>query len=190
MNTPQAIPSPDRVIVVGAEAGPNVDPWTEVVRLEYGGDGSFAAILREQVARTPAAGLGRLEAQLLRALAAPDLTEAGRDFLCSQLALVGSAAAVPALAALLANAESADAARLALERIPGPEADAALLAGLATLTGRARTGLVGSIGARRSAGARDALARLAADPAEDAELRAIAARSLALLRPATVGTAP
>jgi hypothetical protein len=30
--------------------------------------------------RTPAAGLGRLEALLLRALAAPDLTEAGRDF--------------------------------------------------------------------------------------------------------------
>lgn len=185
MNTPTAAPSPDRVIVVGAEAGPNVDPWTEIVRLEHGGDGSFAAIIREQVARTPAAGLGRMEAQLLRALAAADLTEAGRDFICSQLALVGSAAAVPALAARLADAASADAARLALERIPGAEAEAALLAGLTTLTGRARTGLVGSIGARRSAGARDTLARLAADPAEDAELRAIATRSLALIRSGT-----
>ncbi len=185
MNTPNAAPSPDRVIVVGAEAGPNVDPWTEIVRLEHGGDGSFAAIIREQVARTPAAGLGRVEAQLLRALAAPDLTEAGRDFICSQLALVGSTTAVPALATRLADAASADAARLALERIPGAEAEAALLAGLATLTGRARTGLVGSIGARRSVSARDTLARLAADPAEDAELRAIATRSLALIRSGT-----
>jgi hypothetical protein len=174
LNTPNAAPSPDRVIVVGAEAGPNVDPWTEIVRLEHGGDGSFAAIIREQVARTPAAGLGRVEAQLLRALAAPDLTEAGRDFICSQLALVGSTTAVPALATRLADAASADAARLALERIPGAEAEAALLAGLATLTGRAR-----------SVSARDTLARLAADPAEDAELRAIATRSLALIRSGT-----
>lgn len=175
--------------MVGAEAGPNVDPWTQIIQLEYGGDGSFAAILREQVARTPAAGLGRLEAQLLRALGEPALTEAGRDFLCNQLALVGSAAAVPALSRLLAANATADVARLALERIPGAEADAALLAGLATLTGRARTGLVGSIGARRSAAARDTLARLAADPAEDAELRAIATRSLAHLPSVSAGSA-
>lgn len=168
--------------MVGAEAGPNMDPWVQIIQLEYGGDGSFAAILREQVARTPAAGIGRLEAQVLRALAEPALTEAGRDFLCSQLALVGSSAAVPALARLLAADATADVARLALERIPGPEADAALLAGLITLTGRARTGIVGSIGARRSASARDTLTRLAADPKEDAELRAIATRSLSLLR--------
>lgn len=175
--------------MVGAEAGPNVDPWVQIIQLEYGGDGSFAAILREQLARTPASGLSRLEAQLLRALAEPALTEAGRGFLCSQLALVGSAAAVPALARLLTTDATADVARLALERIPGPEADAALLSGLTTLTGRARTGLVGSIGARRSASARETLARLAADPAEDAELRAIATRSLALLRSVSTGSA-
>jgi hypothetical protein len=189
LNTPDSPPAPDRVVVVGAEAGPNVDPWSQIVRLEHGGDGSFAAIIREQVGRTPVAGLAKLEAQLLRALANPAVTAAGRDFLCSQLALVGSAAAVPVLGRLLTAEASADAARVALERIPGPEADAALLAGLSSLSGRARIGLVGSIGARRNPDARETLSRLAGDAGEHAEIRAIATRALALLRPASTGPA-
>ncbi len=189
MNTTDSLPSANRVVVVGAEAGPNVDPWSQIVRLEHGGDGSFAAIIREQVGRTPVAGLAKLETQLLRALADPAVTEAGRGFLCSQLALVGSAAAVPALGRLLAVESSADDARVALERIPGPEADAALIAGLSSLSGRKRIGLVGSIGARRSPSARETVSRLAADVGEHAEIRAIATRALALLRPASTGPA-
>lgn len=189
MNTTDSLPSANRVVVVGAEAGPNVDPWSQIVRLEHGGDGSFAAIIREQVGRTPVAGLAKLETQLLRALADPAVTEAGRGFLCSQLALVGSAAAVPALLRLLAVESSADDARVALERIPGPEADAALIAGLSSLSGRKRIGLVGSIGARRSPSARETVSRLAADVGEHAEIRAIATRALALLRPASTGPA-
>ena len=189
MNTTDSLPSANRVVVVGAEAGPNVDPWSQIVRLEHGGDGSFAAIIREQVGRTPVAGLAKLETQLLRALADPAVTEAGRGFLCSQLALVGSAAAVPALGRLLAVESSADDARVALERMPGPDADAALIAGLSSLSGRRRIGLVGSIGARRSPSARETVSRLAADVGEHAEIRAIATRALALLRPASTGPA-
>jgi hypothetical protein len=90
---------------------------------------------------------------------------------------------------LLAVESSADDARVALERIPGPEADAALIAGLSSLSGRKRIGLVGSIGARRSPSARETVSRLAADVGEHAEIRAIATRALALLRPASTGPA-
>src|SRR5262245_20305691 len=45
---------------------------------------------------------------------------------CKQLAIYGSKDAVPALAPLLADQDLASWARIALEAIPGPEADEAL----------------------------------------------------------------
>src|SRR5437763_1340864 len=47
---------------------------------------------------------------------------------CKQLAIYGDKEAVPALAPLLANKDLASWARIALEAIPGPEADQALRA--------------------------------------------------------------
>jgi hypothetical protein len=87
----------------------------------------------------------------------------------------------------LTPADLADADLFAMRS--GTRVDAALLAGLSFLSGRARIGLVGSIGARRSPGARETLSRLAGDAGEHAEIRAIATRALALLRPASTGPA-
>jgi HEAT repeat protein len=70
------------------------------------------------------------------------------DAACVQLKRVGTAAAVPALATLLTNEHLSHSARLALESIPGPEADAALLAALFQTTGFLRAGVVDSIGQR------------------------------------------
>ncbi len=67
------------------------------------------------------------EKELLAAVAGPDLND--RVTACQELAHVGTAAAVPALAALLADQTDAPlfhAARYALQNIPGAEAEKAL----------------------------------------------------------------
>jgi hypothetical protein len=94
------------------------------------------------------------------------------------LARVGSAKCVPALAALVRDPQTADAARTALEVIPGPEASAALRDALASLPGPAKAGLIGSIAARRDATARPALTALKDNPAEPPVVRGTAARAL------------
>src|SRR6266446_5355168 len=77
---------------------------------------------------------------------------------CKQLAIYGTKDAVPALAPLLANKELASWARIALEAIPGPEADEAFRASLPNLQGTLLIGAINSIGVRRDAKAVDALA--------------------------------
>ncbi|MCX6996619.1 MAG: hypothetical protein NTV49_05930, partial [Kiritimatiellaeota bacterium] len=55
---------------------------------------------------------------------------------CRELARIGTAAAVPALAALLGDEQLAHMARYGLETIPGPAVDEALRAALGKLKGR------------------------------------------------------
>jgi HEAT repeat protein len=97
---------------------------------------------------------------------------AGLMAACRALSLIGGPDAVPVLAALALKPETTDAARYALERIPGGEADAALVAALDKTGGAVKRGLVFSLGARGAAAAVPALARLAggkdAGPAADA----------------------
>src|SRR5688572_9390701 len=54
---------------------------------------------------------------------------------CKQLAIYGTKNAVPVLAPLLADKDLASWARIALEAIPGPEADEALRAAVPKLSG-------------------------------------------------------
>ena len=95
---------------------------------------------------------------------------------CRALRLIGGPASVPVLAALVLKPETTDPARFALERIPGDEADQALLAGLDKAQGDIRRGIVFSIGERRSAAAVPALVRLAGG--KDALLAADAIKAL------------
>ena len=81
---------------------------------------------------------------------------------CRALRLIGGPDSVPVLAALVLKPETTDPARYALERIPGAEADQALLAALDKTQGDVRRGVVFSLGERRSPAAVPALARLAA----------------------------
>jgi len=93
--------------------------------------------------------------------------EAERALACKRLAVQGTAAAVPDLAKLLDNPRLASWARIPLEAIPGPEADAALREAVARLEGRLLVGAINSLGVRRDAGAVPLLAsRLAAAEAE------------------------
>lgn len=157
------------------------DPLEACARLEYGGDRSLAWSVTQQVLHTPAAGQAKLESQLIAALTTGNCTPAGRAFLCEMLALVGSAQSVPALASLLRDPKTTDAARTALEAIPGAEVDAALRTALGSLTGEEKAGLIGSIAARGDSAARPVLAALKDNPAESAVVRETATRALEFL---------
>lgn len=69
---------------------------------------------------------------------------------CKELAIYGSAAAVPLLAPLLQDEQLASWARTALEAIPGPAADEALVSALAKVQGRLLVGTINSIGVRQN----------------------------------------
>jgi HEAT repeat protein len=90
------------------------------------------------------------ERELLAVLrsAAP---EGEKAITCKRLAVYGSAAAVPDLAALLGSPRLASWARIPLEAIPGSEADAALRAAAEKLDGVLLVGVINSLGVRGDA---------------------------------------
>ena len=94
-----------------------------------------------------AAGRKDLEARLIAALNSA-ASRAAKDAVCRALKTVGTAAAVPALAALLPNEQLSHMARYALERIPDPEAGAALCAQLPKVSGKLKIGIIASLGVR------------------------------------------
>jgi HEAT repeat protein len=72
---------------------------------------------------------------------------------CKDLAVYGSSAAVPELGRLLADEQLGSWARIALEVIPGPEADEALRKAVDSVHGKLLVGVINSIGVRRAASA-------------------------------------
>ncbi len=100
----------------------------------------------------------------------------GKMEACRALRLIGSAASVPVLEAMLADRDTTDMARFALERIPGGEADRALVAAVEKTTGDIRRGIIATLGARGTGAAVGPLARLAAD--KDAATALDATRAL------------
>lgn len=101
----------------------------------------------------------KLENRLVAALKG-ELTRDAQDYVCRKLAIVGSAAAVPTLAALLVKKDNSHMARFALERIPALEAGAALRDALVKVSGSLRIGVISSLGSRRDAAAAAALGGL------------------------------
>lgn len=126
------------------------DPWVEAARMKFGGDRTLASQIQTLILDADPSQYPALEKKLLDLLGRSDLGDQGRDFIVRMLALIGSAASVPALAPLLERPETSDAARYALEMIPGPEADRALEAARAKLTGAALEGLLGTLRAREA----------------------------------------
>jgi len=95
---------------------------------------------------------------------------------CRHLSLIATKKAIPALAALLADAELNHMARYALETIPDKAVDDALLAALDTLTGKPLVGVIGSLGVRGETRAVRPLAERLTD--QDAMVAQAAARAL------------
>ena len=99
-----------------------------------------------------------------------------KDAACRRLKVAGTAKAVPALAALLADENLSQSARLALEPMACPEAAAALRYSLAKTAGKTKVGLVDSLGRRRDREALPALVELLNDA--DAMIASSAAAAL------------
>ena len=122
----------------------------------------WVALAAPPAAPAAPAGLDVSEDKLLAVLGS-DAPLHDKARACQQLALVGTAKAVPTLAGLLGDERLGDYARFALEPIADASVDEALREALGKCTGRLRAGVVTSIGVRRDAGAVDALAKLVGD---------------------------
>ena len=103
--------------------------------------------------------LRQIEARLLKFLQS-DATADGKDFAFRELGLIATNASIPVLAPMLTRPETAEMARYALARIPGPAAGEALRSSLDTATGNIKIGIINSLGQRRDAGSVPALAAL------------------------------
>ncbi|MGH7972798.1 MAG: HEAT repeat domain-containing protein, partial [Limisphaerales bacterium] len=83
---------------------------------------------------------------------------------CQKLRVMGTARAVPALAALLTDEHLSQAARYVLEALPSPEATTALRDALGKTSGLLKAGVVDSLGWRGDAGMVSSLTPLLSDP--------------------------
>ncbi len=92
--------------------------------------------------------LKEIERHLLEFLQS-DATLASKQFVCKHLSIIGTEDAVPVLAAMLGDANQADMARYALERINGEAVDAALREALSRTTAKVRVGIINTLGMRK-----------------------------------------
>jgi HEAT repeat protein len=106
------------------------------------------------------------ETQLIELLKS-DAPKSEKALACKKLAVYGSSEAVPELAKLLTDAELASWCRIALEAIPGDEANEALRASLPMLEGRLLVGAINSLGVRHDADAVEPLTERLTDANPD-----------------------
>src|SRR4030042_2782896 len=104
-----------------------------------------------------------------------DAKQAGKQFACRQLSIIGTDQSVPTLAKMLTGEETSDMARYALERIPGAAVDEALRSSLRDAKGNARFGIINSLGQRRDKGAVSILSGVLGGPNQEAATAAAAA---------------
>jgi len=136
-----------------------------LARYDWGGERAslYAIDAAIQEARGDAARLAEIEQGLIGVLQSGAALPA-KEYACRQLAHIGTAQCVPALAAMLSDADLLDRALFALQAIPDPAAVTALREALNTATGAARIGIVNALGERRDKEVVPALAALASDP--------------------------
>ncbi len=120
---------------------------------------------------------------VLKSSAAP----AEKAITCKRLAIYGTKDAVPALAPLLADKDLASWARIALEAIPDPAADAALRDAMGKLQGKLLVGVINSIAVRRDPKAVNGLLKKLKDA--DPEVASAAAVALGRIGGATAAKA-
>jgi HEAT repeat protein len=115
----------------------------------------------------------------------PPVSALAREYVCRQLARIGADASAKALAALLDDKECAEAARSALESIPGERASTVLREQLGRATGVQKAGIAHSLGARRDRGSVAALVALL----NDSDRQVVSAAAGALGRIGTLDAA-
>ena len=118
----------------------------------------------------------------LSAVLSGNASAGAKALVCRQLEILGTSDQVPALAALLVDEKLSHMARYALERIPGPAADAALAEALAKVKGKLLIGVINSLGNRKSQPAVGELAKLLGNT--DPAVACAAAAALGKIGPA------
>lgn len=136
-------------------------PFVALAGFDWGGDAAPLAAIDAAVvaAHADATLAGDLEKRL-GAIVSGTASRAAKEYACRQLAVIGTKASVPVLAARLADADDSHMARFALERIPVPEAGAALRQALGTVRGDLVIGMISSLANRRDEASVAALATL------------------------------
>ncbi|MBI4604809.1 MAG: ThuA domain-containing protein [Planctomycetes bacterium] len=140
---------------------PRTDAFARLKSYEPGADDAVVHEVEALVDRAvPDAAARRSAAERLAEVAGDArATPAARSLALRLLQLVGSEAQVPLLERLLADASLREAARSALEAIPGDASLRALRAALERLPAEALPGVLGSLGARRDGASVPAIAR-------------------------------
>jgi HEAT repeat protein len=171
------------LIAASAQAQLSTDDAFEFLPIfHYGQNDEALTVLHDAViaAQSDAEARTTLNARFAGLLGNPEATHDAKLFACKMLLLVGDASTVPALAPLLLDAELSHVARYALEKLPGAEADAALLEALSAAPDGVKAGIINALAMRRAAGAVPALAPLV-DDASGAEVRDAALAALGRL---------
>jgi HEAT repeat protein len=142
-----------------------VDKAFEAVKTyDWGKDRNALKPIDDAVVATYGDAAARKELEIrLAAVLKTDAPRAAKDFVCRKLTIIGTAESVPTLAALLPDKDLSHMARYALERIPAPEAAAAMRDALPKVSGPLKAGVLGSLGVRRDAAAVEAAAASLAD---------------------------
>lgn len=116
-------------------------------------------------AATDEAGVARRKqlAAKTAALLQTSIASEAKSFLCKQLALMATEEHVPAVATLLIDESTSDAARNVLERVPGKAAGDALRHALQQTGSLIRVGMINSLGSRAEIDSVEPLGRLLRD---------------------------
>lgn len=155
-------------------------PFTALKAFNWGSDANaFKPIDAAVIAAHGDATLrGELEKRFGQLLG-DDSSRATKEYVCRKLAMIGTAASVPALAALLTSEDHSHMARFALERIAAPEAADALRTALGKVQGALKIGMISSLASRGDKASVSAIAGLLGG---DATVAAAAAEALGTLR--------
>lgn len=154
-------------------------PFAALAAFDWGGDANALAPIDAAV--VAAHGDAALTAELERRFAGvlgSQATLAAKQYACRKLALIGTAASVPALAPLLTVKEQSHMARFALERFAAPEAAEALRKALGAVQGDLAIGMLSALAARRDVASVPAIAALVAG---DSPVATAAAEALGII---------
>jgi hypothetical protein len=127
------------------------DPWKVLGTVEYGGDRTMVSTIERVILDADPSQYPGFEEKLLKIAVDPACTEAGYGFVCRLLSLIASKKSVSTLKGKLtgANESVAFLTRMVIERVPGPEADAALReAAAGKAKGREAEGIAGAVAVR------------------------------------------
>ena len=136
-------------------------PFEVLKAFDWGGDTSAFQAIDDAVSGSYGDAPARADLEKrLAALLDASTSRAAKEYVCRKLAVIGTAASVPVLAALLPDKDQSHMARYALERMPAAEAADALRKALVTVQGDQKLGMIASLGSRGDSAAVPLLAAL------------------------------